>query len=226
MSGRMNSVEIFLLLLVLATFVVGLVVYPLMPERMASHWDASGRVNGEVSRPVGVFFFPCLLVVFYALFFAIPRIDPLRANIQQFRKAYNVFIFFLMLFFVMMYVHTLLWSAGVHLNTGALVGIGIAALMFLVGYLCRAAKRNYFVGIRTPWTLNSDSVWEKTHRIGSKLFYGSGVVILIGVPFPQYLIWFILVPIVGVTLFLVVYSYVVYEREARERIQPDIKSQG
>lgn len=215
MRLHMGSVEIILLLLVLATFVAGVLVYPAMPERMPSHWNAAGEVNGEISRPYGVFLFPCVLLVLYALFFAIPRIDPLRANIQQFRKAYNVFFLFFMVFMIVLYVHTLLWSSGIRLNTNILVGPGIAVVMFLTAYLCRFAKRNYFVGIRTPWTLNSDSVWEKTHRLGSKLFAVAGIVILIGALFPRYMMWFIILPIGVVALFLVVYSYVEYEREQR-----------
>ncbi len=215
MQPRIGSVEIIVLLLVLATFVAGAIVYPAMPERMPSHWNTAGEVNGEISRPYGVFLFPCILLVLYLLFFAIPRIDPLRANIQQFRKAYNVFFLFFMIFMIMLYVHTLLWSSGIRMNTNILIGVGIAGLMFLTSYLCRFAKRNYFVGIRTPWTLNSDSVWDKTHRLGSRLFLATGILMLIGILVPQHMVWFIALPIGAVALILIVYSYVAYEREQR-----------
>ena len=77
----------------------------------------------------------------------------------------------------------------------------------------RQAKRNFFIGIRTPWTLSSDHVWDETHRLGSILFIASGILALFGAFFPDYAIWFILVPVLGSTLFLLVYSYILYQRE-------------
>ncbi len=71
-------------------------------------------------------------------------------------------------------------------------------------------------GIRTPWTLSSDRVWEETHRIGAILFKASGILTILGAFSGPYAIWFVMVPLLGSSLFLVVYSYVLYRREPRE----------
>ncbi len=77
------------------------------------------------------------------------------------------------------------------------------------------AKRNWFIGIRTPWTLNSDAVWDKTHRIGGRLFKAAGIVALLGVFFPNHAILLILVPAILVASFTIIYSYFEYQRETR-----------
>jgi uncharacterized membrane protein len=82
--------------------------------------------------------------------------------------------------------------------------------------MLRKAKRNFFIGIRTPWTLSSDSVWDKTHQLGSILFITSGVFAIIGGFFgSKAAFWLMFVPLIGSSLFLVVYSYVLYRGETK-----------
>jgi uncharacterized membrane protein len=89
-------------------------------------------------------------------------------------------------------------------------------LFFFIGYMLRKAKRNFFIGIRTPWTLSSDKVWEETHRLGSLLFMVSGVFAFVGSFFGgMTAFWFLFVPIIGSTLITLVYSYVIYQREVK-----------
>ncbi|MDO8755746.1 MAG: SdpI family protein, partial [Anaerolineales bacterium] len=84
------------------------------------------------------------------------------------------------------------------------------------GFLLRRAKRNWFIGIRTPWTLSSDRVWNETHRLGSPLFMASGGLALLGAFFSGTIaFWLMFVPLIGSTLFLVIYSYVLYQREIK-----------
>jgi uncharacterized membrane protein len=77
------------------------------------------------------------------------------------------------------------------------------------------AKKNWFVGIRTPWTLSSENVWEKTHKIGAKLFKAAGITALLGVLAPAYSFFFILGPILAASLYLVLYSYLEYRKEKK-----------
>ena len=90
-------------------------------------------------------------------------------------------------------------------------------LFYYLGILTQNAKRNWFIGIRTPWTLSSDVVWDKTHRIGGKLFKAAGIIALLGALIPQYAIFFILVPVISIVAFSFVYSYVEYSRQNKKR---------
>jgi len=148
------------------------------------------------------------------LFLAIPQIDPLKANIAKFREYFNAFITVVLAFLVYMHVITLLWNLGYtrfNMSTAMLPALGL--IFIFAGIMMRKAKRNFFIGIRTPWTLSSDWVWDQTHRIGSVLFMVSGALAFLGTFFPDHAIWFVLVPVISITLFLVVYSYVLYQRE-------------
>jgi uncharacterized membrane protein len=92
----------------------------------------------------------------------------------------------------------------------------IGLLFIFIGYMLKQARRNFFIGIRTPWTLSSDRVWDETHRIGSVLFMISGVLALIGSLFGgMAAFWFVFVPIIGSTVFVLIYSYVIYQREIK-----------
>jgi uncharacterized membrane protein len=100
------------------------------------------------------------------------------------------------------------------MSTSMLPAMGL--LFIFIGFLLRRAKRNFFIGIRTPWTLSSDTVWDKTHRVGAILFMASGVLAFIGSFFGgMAAFWMLFVPLIGSTLLLFVYSYVLYQRETK-----------
>ena len=197
------------------SFVLGIYFYPQMPEKIASHWNAQGQVDGYMSKFWGLFLIPFLLAGFGLFFFAIPRIDPLKANIEKFRKYYNGFIILFSVFMLLIYIQVILWNAGIKIAPNATLPIGIGLLFFYTGILCEKAKRNWFIGIRTPWTLSNENVWNKTHKAGGKLFKIAGIVALLGAFFQKYALYFILVPIILVTVCTIAYSYFEYQKEIK-----------
>jgi len=196
--------------------VFSLSVYGRLPEQMASHWNTANQVNGYMSRFWGAFLMPVVAAAMLLLFLVIPGIDPLKANIAQFREYFNAFITLIIVFLVYMHILTMLWNLGYdQFNMGVAMLPAMGLLFVFAGIMLRKAKRNFFIGIRTPWTLSSDRVWDETHRIGSTLFIISGILALLGVFFANYAVWFILIPVLASTLFLLVYSYVLYQRETK-----------
>ena len=209
----MRRSELIAVGMVIILFAVGIYAYPQLPDTIASHWNAQGQVNGYTSKFWGLFLLPIISVGLVLLFVAIPRIDPLKANIEKFRTFYDRFIVLFMIFFLYFYLLTILWNMGVQYNFNQVLAPAFGGLFYYTGVLTEHAKRNWFVGIRTPWTLSSENVWNKTHAIGAKLFKIVGVIALLGVLFPNYTIFFILVPVLVVAGYLIVYSYVAYQRE-------------
>ena len=215
MSTRTTTI-IVLLLLIVAT-AAGLLLWNRLPDQMASHWDINDQVNGYMPKVWGVFLMPLVSLGMFVLFLAVPAIDPLKANIAKFREAFNLFIVLIVAF--MLYIHglTLAWSLGYtdfKMSTSMLPAMGL--LFIFLGYMLRKAKRNFFIGIRTPWTLGSDTVWDKTHQLGAILFTASGVLAFLGGIFGgMTAFWFLFVPLIGSTVFLLFYSYVLYQRETR-----------
>ena len=212
---KITKGEMAVFAIALAAFIVGACFYPYLPERMASHWNARGEVEGYMSKAWGTFLMPIVILGLGLLFMVIVRIDPLKANIAKFRKYYDGFIILFSVFLFCLNLWMLLWNVGYKFSAKVIIivlTIGVGLLIFYTGILCENAKRNWFIGIRTPWTLSSDLVWDKTHKVGAKLFKAMGIIILAGVFWPGYLCWFIIVPTVLVSVFLIVYSYVVYQK--------------
>lgn len=199
--------------IVLTSFIVGVLVYPYLPMQVASHWNSAGVVNGYLPKFWGAFLFPIILLVVVGIFIAIPKIDPRAAAIQKFRRYYDLFVVTFSLFFFYLYLVTLVWNIGVHFNFISVVIPAIAVLFFVVGLMITHAEPNWTIGIRTPWTLSSETVWRKTHQLAGPLFKVAAVVSLLGLIFPQTAFWFVIVPVVAASLFSVLYSYIVYREE-------------
>ena len=184
---------------------------------MASHWGANDEVNGTISRFWGAFIMPFMSLGLFALFLLVPSIDPMKANIATFRPIFNAFIVAILVFLLYLHVLTILWNLGYQnfrMSTVLLPAMGL--LFVFIGLLMRQAKRNFFIGIRTPWTLSSDSVWAQTHRVGGVLFVICGVIAFFGALLPgTTAYWLIIVPILASSIFLMIYSYVLYQQETR-----------
>jgi len=209
----MRKSEIIILAIILFSFLIGWYFYTKMPEMFASHWNIKGEVNDYMPKFWGLFLMPFISSGLFLLFILIPKIDPLKANIEKFRKYYDLFIVITILFLLYIYLLTILWNLGIRFNMSMLISPAFGILFFVCGILIENAKRNWFIGIRTPWTLSSDSVWDKTHKIGGKLFKISGAICLLGVILPDYALFFILIPVIFFTIYLVIYSYIEYQKE-------------
>ena len=200
--------EIIPLSLILLIFIVGILLYPGLPERMPTHWNAQGEVDGWGSRNFAVFFFPCLIAAVYCLMLFIPLIDPLKKNYPLFARPYFYFRLLFVSFLSSVYLYTLAAGFGWQMNINYLIIPANALLFILIGFFLPKIKKNYFVGIKTPWTLHSEEVWNKTHQFSGKLFIAAGLVSLLGF----FNFWFFVIPILTAALGSIVYSYFVFRR--------------
>ena len=215
MTTRLTT--IIVLVLIIGATLAGVLLWNQLPDQMASHWDVNDQVNGYMSKFWGVYMMPLITIGLFLLFLVIPNIDPLKANIAEFRGQFNLFITFIIGFMVYIHALTLRWNLGyTNLGIGKAMLPAMGLLFFIIGSMLRKAKRNWFIGIRTPWTLSSDAVWDKTHQLGATLFMVSGAIAVIGGFFGGIVaFWSIMIPVLGTTIFLVVYSYVLYQRETK-----------
>jgi uncharacterized membrane protein len=215
MSTRTTTIVV--LIMIAAAILAGLLLWNRLPDQIASHWNINDQVDGYMPKFWGVFLLPLITLGMFVLFLAVPSMDPLKANIAQFREAFNLFIVLMVAFMLYIYGLSLAWSLGYtsfRMSGAMLPAIGL--LFIFIGFMMRQAKRNFFIGIRTPWTLSSDTVWDETHRIGAVLFMVSGALAFLGGLFGgTTAFWMMFAPIIGSTLFLLVYSYVHYRRETR-----------
>ena len=199
-------------ILISASLAISACVYQSMPEQMASHWNAAGDVDGYLPRFLGVFMMPVVSLFMLGLFLVVPKVDPLKANIEKFRDYYDKFILLMVAFLFYIHALTLAWNLGFEFGMGSFVVPAIGVIIYYAGVLMENAKRNWFIGIRTPWTLSSDKVWDRTHKLGSRLFKIAGALMVIGLLFPEYLL-VLVAPVVVFSLYLIVYSYLEYKKE-------------
>lgn len=208
----MKITAIAAICILLLTFVVSVYFYGQMPDMMASHWNIQGEVDGYMPKFWALFLVPVISAAMFLLFIAVPKIDPLKANIEKFRKHYEIFILLVLAFMLYIHLLTVLWSMGTTFNIMQALSPAFGVLFFYCGTLVANAKQNWFIGIRTPWTMSSERVWNKTHRLGGRLFKASGIIALFGVLVPDYAILLVLIPAILVAVYVVVYSYVEYKK--------------
>jgi uncharacterized membrane protein len=202
------------LFLILFAFAVAVYFYPKLPATMPSHWNAQGGVDSTTSKIWVLFLLPSAMCALWGIFVLIPRIDPLKANIAEFRPYYDGFVVLMLFFMIFVQLQLILWSQGTKIAPVKLMPFGIGLLFYYSGILCAHAKRNWFIGVRTPWTLSSDNVWSKTNKLGGIMFKLSGIIAFFGVWFPGATLYLIAVPALITAVVVVVYSYVEFRKES------------
>ncbi|PKM86989.1 hypothetical protein CVU83_03590, partial [Candidatus Falkowbacteria bacterium HGW-Falkowbacteria-2] len=152
-----------LLLIVLA---IGLSIwaYPQLPERVASHWNVAGEVDGWSSRLFHSIFFPALLVGLYVMFIVLPYLDPKKERYAEFTGVYRMIKDAILFVMTGVFVVATFYNLVYDINVGVVIPSLIGILFLVMGNYFGKIKRNWFVGIKTPWTLSSENIWNKTHR--------------------------------------------------------------
>jgi uncharacterized membrane protein len=204
------------LIAILAATVASAAIYPRMPEMAASHWNAAGQVDGYMPRFWAAFLMPMVSVGLLLLFLVIPSLDPLKANIAKFRSYYNSFIALIIVFMLFIHGVTLAWNLGYdQFNMSVAILPAVGLILIFSGIVTMKAKRNFFIGIRTPWTLSDDTVWEETHKLGGKLFIAAGIITMLTVFMGESGIWIMLPAALLAGFVPVVYSYILWRRIAK-----------
>ena len=198
--------------IIFISFIIGAFVYPHAPDIMPAHWNAQGEIDGYMDKFWGLFLLPMLSFGLFALFVFIPKLEPRKKNIMDFKDYYQRIILVLIGFLFYIYVLSILSAFGYRFNMVQMMSPAFAAIFFYMGAALEKVKSNFFIGIRTPWTISDDVVWEKTHKLGGKLFKASGIIALFGAFFVEIAFIMVMAPILVVSVFAVVYSYVEYKK--------------
>ncbi len=213
-------VELVQWLLIAAMFGAAVASWSFVPDRIPMHWNLQGDVDGYGGKFAGLALMPLATLGMYLLMLALPRIDPGYVNYASFAGAYHAIRISLVVFMAGLYAVILLAAFGKPVDVGMIIPLGVGALLTLMGTLMHRLRPNWFVGVRTPWTLSSRLSWDKTHRLAGWLFLVLGpLVALTGIlRSGVYLAAVLVLGGVGI-VGLVVYSYVVY-RSDPQRVSP------
>lgn len=203
-------------LCIIAMAIFGALVYNRLPPQVPMHWGINGQVDRTGSRLEGVLFLPLLSTGVWLLMRVLPRIDPRRASYAAFQGTFNLFINIVILFLAALYVVILGIALGWDISVPQVIGVGIGLLLAVLGNEMGRVKPNWFVGIRTPWTLSDPIVWRRTHRAGGRIFFVAGLTMIVAgllLP-PAYAFAVILIGALGAALASIAYSYIVWRQRA------------
>ncbi len=202
-----------LMILLLGTIAYGFYVYPTLPDKVPSHWNVYGEVDSWGSPFWGAFGIPLLNLGAYLMLLLTPYIDPKKEKYLQFARPYTVFRYVFHFFLTGLYAIIIVAAAGRAVPVDQLVPIGISILFIVIGNYMGKIRQNYFFGVRTPWTLASDEVWQKTHRFAGPLWVSAGIICLISSTFgglTSFIIFFSMIAVMVIVP--IVYSYLLYKK--------------
>jgi uncharacterized membrane protein len=208
--------EFFSILIIAISVFASFYFYAHFPARVVTHWDFAGQPNGWSGPAFAAFFFPGLLLAIYLLLLFIPRFDPKKERYAEFGRTYDIFRNFILLVMAIIYFIASLVNIGFDINVSSWVSFIVGLLFVIIGNYMGKLKRNWFVGIRTPWTMSSETVWNKTHRFGGKAFILAGLLMILTGFAP--LNWRLPLFVAAIIILLVGtigYSYLAYRQEKK-----------
>lgn len=205
--------ELPLIIIVLIPFIYLGYIWSALPETVPTHWNYKGEIDDWGSKNSLILITFLLSAVTYILFTIIPMIDP-KKRIQSMGNKYHNLKFLMVLFMSALAVFIIYSVKEQSITNPSLIIFAIGILFMLLGNYMKTIKANYFIGIRTPWTLENESVWKSTHKMTGKLWFIGGLAIVIcsltaNKKFNS--IFFISVTLL-ITLIPFVYSYLEYKK--------------
>lgn len=208
--------HLFPIVLIAISGISWLINFPSLPEEVPIHWGTDG-VDGYQSKGAAFFSLHAIMIFIYALMMVIPKIDPKKRNYDYFSKGYMIINYALISLFFVINTIILLICLGIDIPMERLAGPFVGVLFMIMGNYLQQARTNYFIGIRTPWTLSNDEVWRKTHRLGGKLFMGGGLLIFLTYFMPMEWEFYIITGVVAIIVIIpTAYSYIVFKSLTKE----------
>ena len=204
--------ELPIILIIIMMFAASIYFYPQLPDKIPTHWNFKGEIDGYSGKLTGAFLIPVMNIIMYGLFIFMPVLDPKKENYKLFESTYIYFRYLFHIFFLGMHGLIIAAALGYNVDTGRLVTLAVSLLLMLMGNVMGRLKHNYFVGIKTPWTLADEEVWRKTHRLGAILWTAGGLMGVIMSLLRQIMVWVFIAVIAVMTFIPIVYSYLIFSK--------------
>lgn len=215
MKPLLRWIEVVQWAIVAAMFGVGALVWNVVPDQIPIHWNLAGQVDRYAGKLEGLFLLPVVTLLVAIGLRLLPRVDPNRVRYAEFAGAFAVVRLTVTGALAGIYGVIVLVALGVQLNVGLLVNVLVGLLLVVIGAIMDRLRPNWFVGIRTPWTLSSEESWTATHRAGKWVFIAMGLAfVLAGLVQTAWAITAAVAIAIAGVLGLVVYSYRVWRRAA------------
>ena len=197
-------------LVCLLPIVAGVILYPRLPEQMATHWGFGNEPNGWSSKAFAVFGLPGLLAALNLILPFALSADPKKQNMSP--ALVNISLWVIPVVSVMCSAMTLCYALGYSVSVARIVPAFVGVLFIIFGNYLPKTKQSYSMGIKLPWTLNSEENWNRTHRLSGFLWVIGGAAFLMLTFFGWWNLYLLLGIILAMTLIPAVYSYLLYRK--------------
>ena len=201
------------ILLTVVSLLLSLTVFSSLPEQIPAHWNVHGTVD-RFAPKLTVFIFPGIIFLITILFQFMRRTDPNSDNYDKFQREYHRYTFVIGLVFFAVQIMTIAAAFRMDFNVNLIFCLGIGSLFIFIGNLLPKTKHNYFIGIRTPWTLADEQNWFRTHRLAGKIWVLGGLIVALTALAPesfQVPVFLTILAVMVVTPF--VYSYTDFRKK-------------
>ncbi|MED4072324.1 SdpI family protein [Priestia endophytica] len=205
--------HVFPLIIMALSILCWAIFYNKLPSQIPMQWGVDGTVNSYAPKLQAAFTHNGILLFLYAVLVLSPKMDPRKQNYPKFSRSYRIITLAIMLVLFLLNLSVLLASLGYNLNITTITPILVGILFIILGNYMQTVKPNFFIGIRTAWTLSNEQVWRKTHRLGSKLFILGGLLFFVTPFVPEQLLFPLIISIIlAVVLIPTLYSYIQYRK--------------
>ena len=175
----MKIKKILIVILAVAPILMVLSVYSKLPAQVPMHWGIDGNVD-RYGDKIELFLLAGMNILMLAMMYGLPKIDPKKGNYERFQGTYEWMILWFMAFFVVIMGVTLLEAMHPgRFDIGRVICSLVGVLFIAIGNMMPKVKRNFFTGVKTPWSLSNDVVWNKTHRLSGKCFVFGGILMIL-----------------------------------------------
>ncbi|RAS72856.1 SdpI family protein [Priestia endophytica] len=205
--------HVFPLIIMSLSILCWVILYNKLPSQIPMQWGVDGTVNSYAPKLQAAFTHNGILLFLYAVLVLSPKMDPRKQNYPKFSRSYRIITLAIMLVLFLLNISVLLASLGYNLNVTTITPILVGILFIILGNYMQTVKPNFFIGIRTAWTLSNEQVWRKTHRLGSKLFILGGLLFFVTPFVPEQLLFPLIISIIlAIVLIPTLYSYIQYRK--------------
>ncbi|HEX9579944.1 MAG TPA: SdpI family protein [Gemmatimonadales bacterium] len=191
--------------------------YPRMPPRVAVHWNVQGEPDSFGPRFLAIALLPAVMLAMRAILALLPAIDPRAENYRKFADTYWLIVNGVLGFMLLLHVVIVVNGIGYPVRVDRIAIGGAGLLLVLIGSYLGRVEPNWFFGIRTPWTLSSDTVWRRTNRMGGWILAGGGMALVLTVFLPASALPIVVGIVAAVAVIPVVLSYIWWKREQAGR---------
>ena len=195
-------------IVILAPILVGLMLWDKLPAEMATHFDENGIADGWSSKPMAVIGLPLFLLVVHWFCMAFTSVDPKRQNFSD--KVILLVMWLCPVVSILGNGATYLYALDDSVNTTGIAMLAVGSLFIVIGNYMPKMKQSYTIGIKIPWTLDSEENWNRTHRLAGYMFMLGGMLIIISTFIQQF--WLVPVAMIFMVFVPMMYSFILYKR--------------